>query len=794
MPTGSERDSPKELLSAGGPTPGAPAAASAPGGDEPEPLWRESDYRTVVDGLKEVIFRTDGAGHWTFLNPAWEEITGFSVGESLGQPFLNYVHPDDRAINAARFQPLIERHKADCRHEIRYLTKSGGFRWIEVYARLILDAAGTPTGTAGTLNDITERRLADERFRVLFEHSSDAHLLFDENGIVDCNRATLEMLRCRDKSEVLGVHPARLAPEFQPDGRASADKAREMDALARAHGFHRFEWTHRRFDGTEFPVEVTLTPVTVNAKPSLLVVWHDIAERVQYERGLLQAKEAAEAANRAKSDFLASMSHEIRTPMNGVIGMTGLLLETELTPTQRKYTDVLRASGQALLAIINDILDYSKIEAGMLTIEAIPFDLLAVLEQVSSLLGVRAREKRLQFDLRYDERAPRRFIGDPGRIRQILLNLVGNAIKFTEAGHVAVNVACTEVGPLDALVQLVVEDTGIGIPADKHAALFERFTQADSSTARKYGGTGLGLAICKRLAALMGGTVGLTSELGRGSRFWVTMRLRLCHAEAAPPAPVPLTAAPAAGRRVHILLVEDHPTNQMLATELLEKIGCTVVVAQNGREAVQQSGQERFDAIFMDCHMPEMDGFEATAQIRQRQTDGERVPIIALTANAMNGDRERCVAAGMDDYLSKPIVYADLERAIAQWCRRAPVAPASPYSYESALERVGSPEFLAKLAQSFCRSLPLLRARAQRALQERNLEAVAFAAHTLLGPLGIFSPLRAITAARTLEETAKAGDWSATVAAHAALELALDELQPAITELAERPPAPVAAG
>ena len=646
-------------------------------------LGHERDLlHALMDNVPDAIYFKDSASRFIRLNRALAD--RFELDEptaAVGKTDADFFGPAHAEQALRDEQDVMHTGRPVVAREEREVWPDGSTTWASTTKIPLRDPDGAIVGTVGISRDITRGkeaeaalREAEERARLLLESSCEGIYGIDANGRCSfVNTAAASMLGYRP-DEVLGRNMHDLIHHARADGTPYPEADCPIFNAARGgedcRVAHDVLW---RRNGTFFPAEYSSSPLRVEGRVIGAVVnFTDITDRKRAETELHKAKEAAEAANRAKSEFLANMSHEIRTPMNAIIGMTELLGDTELTIEQREYQEMVRKSADALLGLINDILDFSKIEAGKLDLDHTDFALRDVLGDTLNTLSLRAYQKGLELACHVAPDVPDNLVGDPGRLRQIITNLVGNALKFTEQGEVVlrVHMADAPAGIRDAprsdgsVLHFEVTDTGIGIPPEKHGLIFAAFTQADSSTTRKYGGTGLGLTISSRLVALMGGQIGLESELGVGSTFYFTAQFGFGLAVA----PERDAAEEARVRGLRALIVDDNGTNRRIFEEMLAEWDIVPVAADGGPAALAalddaREAGEPFSLILLDAHMPGMDGFTLADRIRDR-ADAVGAKILMLTSGGQPGDAARCKELGFSAYLTKPIKQADLWRAI----------------------------------------------------------------------------------------------------------------------------------
>ena len=603
----------------------------------------------------------------TRFNHAFERLTGRLAEEVLGKS-LDILFPDEtRAESLAYIQRTLSGESWNA-VEIPIRHESGEVRTVLWNSATIYDEEGRNViATIAQGQDITDRKAAEEKvcFQAsLLDQVRNAVIATDLEGrIIYWNRFS-EVLYQWKADEVLGCS---IAKTIVPPGKSHLMKGVMEDILR--YGYRESEHIVRRKDGSLFPAFYVFSALSDEAgkRMGFVGVSIDLTERKKVEQDLLLAKETAESATKAKSAFLANMSHEIRTPMNAVIGFTGLLLNTNIDPEQRDYIETIRSSGDSLLTVISDILDFSKIEGGMLDLEKESFDLRECLETSLNMVAEAAAIKCLELSYTIEPQVPVQLLGDLTRLRQILVNLLGNAVKFTETGSIRISVSSSCASDKEYEIQFIVQDSGIGISSDRMSRLFQSFSQVDASTTRKYGGTGLGLAICKHLAGLMGGRIWAESTPGKGSTFYFTIRAE-ASTEPCEKRPEEMPALPSNAsdpeRLMHlrILLAEDNIVNQKVAIRMLERLGYRADVAADGLEVLKALQNHYYDVVLMDVQMPEMDGLEATRSIRRMR--GRQPYIIAMTAHAMKGDREECLGVGMNDYVSKPVRIEELNAAL----------------------------------------------------------------------------------------------------------------------------------
>jgi two-component system sensor histidine kinase/response regulator len=608
------------------------------------------------------------------------EIFGYRSPQDLvGQPTA-VIYPDTASFERIGREagPVLASGRP-FRADWAFRKADGAEVWCRVDGKP-LDPQCTTAGTAWVIEDITEARRAEQALR----HSKavlDDTLEYMDQGISLVDSNLIMLATNRRFFELLGFPQSLAAPgtPFSAFIRHNAERGDygpgdiEEQVRSRVDMAARFEphlFERTRPDGTV--IEIRGMPVPGRG---FVTTYTDITKRATAERELAVAKSAAEVANQSKGEFLANMSHEIRTPMNAIIGLAHLALKTEPTPRQRDYILKMKSSGEHLMGIINDILDFSKVEAGKLDIEKADFEMGTLLDNVAGLLTEECCAKGLELVFDIDPDMPQYLIGDSLRLGQILINFANNAVKFTERGGVVVSARVQERAGQEVLLHFAVQDTGIGLTEEQMGRLFQSFQQADSSTTRKFGGTGLGLAISRKLAVLMGGEVGVQSQVGVGSTFWFTARVALSARGPSEVQEVPISLAPIQGAR--ILLVEDNDINQIVACELLQDAGFVVDIAENGQVALDCIGQATYDLVLMDMQMPVMDGVTATRALRAQERY-RTLPVIAMTANAMAQDRQRCLEAGMNDFLSKPIEPDNVWNILLKWIEPHPPAGMRP--------------------------------------------------------------------------------------------------------------------
>ena len=761
---------------------------------------REAKFRLLTENTSDNIWTMNLDGRLTFISQSISRIRGYSAEEAITQSLDEVIAPNSLATAYAKLGETVANVKLGIPVEkvlleLELLCKDGSSVWTEIIINGMYDNDGAFVQLVGVTRDIGKRRRREFELLKLsraVEQTPVSIVITDVAGYIEFVNPKFSELTGYTSEEAVGRNPRVLK-----SGNTPKSTYKDLWETIKSGKIWQGEFHNKSKDGSLFWEHATISPLRDSAGSitHFIAVKENITEKKIIMEQLVYAKEQAEAATRAKGDFLATMSHEIRTPMNGVIGMTGLLLDTELDEKQRLYAETVSRSGDHLLTLINDILDFSKIESGKMDIELLDFDLRQTLEETTLMFGQRADEAGLKLACRMEPDVPQYLKGDPGRVRQIVTNLVGNAIKFTSQGSVIVNASLASEQDDCAIVRFEIIDTGIGIPASRLAAIFEPFTQASGSTSRKYGGTGLGLAICKQLAELMGGEIGVTSEMGKGSTFWFNARFERC-SESEVEQLVRLSEQQttvvnsSANRTARILLAEDNIINQKVAQGILNQLGFKCDVVANGEEAVQALEMIDYDLVLMDCQMPVMDGFEAAAIIRSPESVvyNRDVPIIAMTANAMKGDREKCLAAGMNDYLSKPVKKGELAGRLDSWlagvqpCEEptddeiTTVESLSLVDVEDMLPRIGGDlDFAKELLDLSSTQLPLILKKLHVTMANSDdMASILMQVHTMKGAASNISALALCDVCLQVETAAGDGDMKTVQVLMAELEKTLE--------------------
>ncbi len=769
------------------------------------------ELRLAIDQAPVTVMITDSEMGIEYVNPNFTRVTGYPAEEALGKDPREVLgsgaHPE------AFYQELWDtlRSGKEWRGEIRNKRKSGELYWESVSISPVKSPGGEINNYVGVMEDITQRKRAeealirsDEQIRLLLESTAEAIFGIDLFGnCTFANPSCARLLGYSGPEELLGKNMHLLMHHSSTDGNPNpVQECAVYRVLRGGDGEHKDDEVFWRQDGSCFEVEYWSYPQLHDGElVGGVVTFFDISERKRAQAELVRATEAAEAATRAKSEFLANMSHEIRTPMNAALGMLYLLQQTELSELQKGYLEKAQTASGVLLGVINDILDFSKVEAGRMVLESTSFSLATVLSDLQTVSQATLREKPIEFSTRCGSDIPEQLVGDPLRLGQVLLNLASNAIKFTEKGKVEVEVALLAQEQGEVTLRFSVADTGIGMSREQQESIFTPFTQADSSTTRKYGGTGLGLAISRELVQLMGGRMWVVSEAGCGSTFSFIAQFLLAGTA------VGLAASGGEGTEaavapaltgVRVLVVEDNQINQEVARLILEKEGITVDVARNGAEALSlvHLPQASYHAVLMDVHMPVMDGLEATRRIRL-DPDLARLPIIAMTASVFSEERRLCLEAGMNDQVSKPIDVPQLFATLRRWVGTMPVA-AEPDAAQAELQPSGfpdeapgldlkralraleGPKQLMRLLNRFREENESLMEQLGEAAAAGNLQLARRLIHTVKGSGGNLGATRLCSAAASLE-TAMSGDDAPLL--HQTLENFNEKLQEALDSI-----------